>query len=676
MRMRVPLVCLVTVRGHARMAARGLRPTAGHADADAAQPARPRLGRAPHRADPGGLGGALGHPLLGRGHAAAGRRPFDAPASSSSPWPSLSHRRDGRRRDPRRGAAAPGPPSRRGRRGDDDGRGAAVGTSIGARARLRFGRQRDGACRGLRAGSSPSRSRARKVICLNGDGSMLMSLGHPGDDRRLRRAPTSCLFVLQNDTLRGDGQPAGPRGGPGRLLRDGARGGLPAGPHLRGRRARTRPRCRRSSKALGADLHATRQGRAGQRKPPLGRGAGRRGDVPAPLPRRIGAAPPTCPRQLRGSAIVYAMAISEKVLRTLRATSEGSLPGPPSLAARLRRRGSSPTPLPSGGSGCTMTERAVANEGWGHVAEGTSVAYTANPPASGPHYPVWLRYEAYTTAQARPYWVHNLEHGAIRAAPPPGRAGLRRDRAQRDLRALPNDPSCGHPGALLTPDPALPTPFAAVAANFVLQGSCVNPQTIAQFTTAHRNQAPEDICSCGTAALASERDRHEQEGLSQAPLRDDGVAGRLAARGLGGRRQIDELGGQSRIRHRTLHAAGSLEQVRQFVKRRRPEGARHAPLLQHHRRQRARLALTRRWTRSWRSTPQARTVTVDAGMTLRPALPVPPREGLRAPQPGLAAAHLRSRGRAAPPRTARARRTATWRRGRAPWKSSPRRATW
>jgi sulfopyruvate decarboxylase TPP-binding subunit len=29
MRMRVPLVCLVTVRGHARMAARGLRPTAG-----------------------------------------------------------------------------------------------------------------------------------------------------------------------------------------------------------------------------------------------------------------------------------------------------------------------------------------------------------------------------------------------------------------------------------------------------------------------------------------------------------------------------------------------------------------------------------------------------------------------------------------------------------------------
>ena len=31
----------------------------------------------------------------------------------------------------------------------------------------------------------------------------------------------------------------------------------------------------------------------------------------------------------------------------------------------------------------------VANEGWIHVAEGSTVAYRANPPASGPHYPVW-----------------------------------------------------------------------------------------------------------------------------------------------------------------------------------------------------------------------------------------------------------------------------------------------
>src|SRR5260370_23441538 len=55
----------------------------------------------------------------------------------------------------------------------------------------------------------------------------------------------------------------------------------------------------------------------------------------------------------------------------------------------------------------------VPNEGWGHVPEGAAVTYQNNPPASGPHYPVWARYEEHAGVIARPYWVHNLEHGAI-----------------------------------------------------------------------------------------------------------------------------------------------------------------------------------------------------------------------------------------------------------------------
>ena len=55
-----------------------------------------------------------------------------------------------------------------------------------------------------------------------------------------------------------------------------------------------------------------------------------------------------------------------------------------------------------------MVESAVANEGWVHVPEGSTVNYQHNPPASGPHYPVWLRYQVYTTPQARPYSVHNV----------------------------------------------------------------------------------------------------------------------------------------------------------------------------------------------------------------------------------------------------------------------------
>ena len=70
---------------------------------------------------------------------------------------------------------------------------------------------------------------------------------------------------------------------------------------------------------------------------------------------------------------------------------------------------SNPEPPPTGPAVGTP----VPNEGWVHVTEGSVINYQHNPPASGPHYPVWLRYQEYTTVQARGYWVHNLEHGAI-----------------------------------------------------------------------------------------------------------------------------------------------------------------------------------------------------------------------------------------------------------------------
>jgi uncharacterized protein DUF3105 len=157
-----------------------------------------------------------------------------------------------------------------------------------------------------------------------------------------------------------------------------------------------------------------------------------------------------------------------------------------------------PTTPPVDTGSCTMTESAVANEGWIHVAEGSTVNYQHNPPASGPHYPVWARYQGYTTAVPRPYWVHNLEHGAIvlvhRPDSPPALISTLTD----TFRALPNDPSCGHTRALLTPDPLLARPVTVIAANFVLEGDCVSPDAIRRFTLAHRAQAPENICDSGT----------------------------------------------------------------------------------------------------------------------------------------------------------------------------------
>jgi hypothetical protein len=157
-----------------------------------------------------------------------------------------------------------------------------------------------------------------------------------------------------------------------------------------------------------------------------------------------------------------------------------------------------PGPLPSTDPSCTMAESSVPNEGWAHVAEGSTPAYRNNPPASGPHFPVWARYEAHTAQVARPYWVHNLEHGAIVLlhrpdAPAAGVAALR-----DTLRALPNDPACGHPRALLTPDAQLPRPFAAVAADRTLIGDCVNAEAIRQFTLTNRGRGPENVCESGT----------------------------------------------------------------------------------------------------------------------------------------------------------------------------------
>jgi hypothetical protein len=146
---------------------------------------------------------------------------------------------------------------------------------------------------------------------------------------------------------------------------------------------------------------------------------------------------------------------------------------------------------------CSMQEAAVANEGWSHVTEGSAITYAHNPPASGPHYPVWLRYESYDSTMARGYWVHNLEHGAVVLLYRPSAPAAVIDTMKQMYRALPSDPACGHTRALLTPDPLLGTDVAVVAANFALTGSCVGSNAVLQFVNAHRNRAPEQICDQG-----------------------------------------------------------------------------------------------------------------------------------------------------------------------------------
>jgi len=159
--------------------------------------------------------------------------------------------------------------------------------------------------------------------------------------------------------------------------------------------------------------------------------------------------------------------------------------------------GGSPVTGPSDPT-CPAVVTPVPNEGWSHVAEGSVVSYRANPPASGPHYPVWARYQEHAVAVARPYWVHNLEHGAIvflyrPDAPPATVSALR-----AVFKSLPNDPACGHRRALLTPDPLLPRATAVVAADFVVAADCVNAGIIRDFAIGRRGRGPEQVCQDGT----------------------------------------------------------------------------------------------------------------------------------------------------------------------------------
>jgi hypothetical protein len=141
---------------------------------------------------------------------------------------------------------------------------------------------------------------------------------------------------------------------------------------------------------------------------------------------------------------------------------------------------------------------AVPNQGWAHVPEGSAITYQSNPPASGPHYPVWLRYEEYAQPMARGYWVHNLEHGAIVFLYRPDAPGNVIPEITAAYRSLPVDPRCGHRRALLTPDPLLPWSAAVVAADFVLRAENTSTMVIHEFAVTRRGRGPEQVCDQGS----------------------------------------------------------------------------------------------------------------------------------------------------------------------------------
>lgn len=145
-------------------------------------------------------------------------------------------------------------------------------------------------------------------------------------------------------------------------------------------------------------------------------------------------------------------------------------------------------------AGCTVDGAvAVASEGWAHVKSEEKLVYEHNPPASGPHFDVWASYAIHDDVVNRGNWVHNLEHGAIILLIGPDASEAQRETILTAYEEIPNDPNCGHRRTVVTEDPLLDEPMAAVAANIVLEGDLTADQ-IVELAVACRDRAPEDIC--------------------------------------------------------------------------------------------------------------------------------------------------------------------------------------
>jgi hypothetical protein len=159
-----------------------------------------------------------------------------------------------------------------------------------------------------------------------------------------------------------------------------------------------------------------------------------------------------------------------------------------------------------------------------HVDEGSDIMFTSNPPAGGPHYPRWARWMTtfmqYPTPIPRGYWIHNLEHGGVvflyKCDPDAGLDAAREASADggtvtcaeaaekfltQAMNALPTDPLCAPPvrvRAIITPDPNIPTPFAAAAWGWTYTSACADLPTLIDFAKSHYAKAPEDFCSDGS----------------------------------------------------------------------------------------------------------------------------------------------------------------------------------
>jgi hypothetical protein len=148
-----------------------------------------------------------------------------------------------------------------------------------------------------------------------------------------------------------------------------------------------------------------------------------------------------------------------------------------------------------------------------HIAIGQGFPYSSNPATSGQHYPIWASFSVQPIAVPPGFYVHDLEHGAIvlfyRCAVGDTCADLR-DPLIALMDSQPEDPICAaydtRSRMLVTPEPDLPTEYAAAAWGWLYEADCYDQKTLQQFIDDRYGKGPEpELCDPGIGASPSDR---------------------------------------------------------------------------------------------------------------------------------------------------------------------------
>jgi hypothetical protein len=136
---------------------------------------------------------------------------------------------------------------------------------------------------------------------------------------------------------------------------------------------------------------------------------------------------------------------------------------------------------------------------------GSTIEWSTNPPATGPHYPSWAGWDRHYLNLPRGTWMHNAEHGGVIVLYncPDGCQDVV-DGLYEVARNAPTDASCVAPATkriILAADPLLPegVQVAAVAWNTFYTASCLDPY-LQTFVDTHFRHGPEDTCAEGIPA--------------------------------------------------------------------------------------------------------------------------------------------------------------------------------